>query len=739
MYHLDNTSGVPEMPEPKEQQSITPRWFGESQEQGGISWPGADWFNTVQAELLNLLSAAGITPDKRSYDQLSQAIPVLGGERIKNDLSSPDGFRMLGRCPHRDELKKTEPVTNDQAIILERAIENGPILNHILVCDSGDLASAENGYSIFVSAAGARWKADVSQGLDIRLAGLKSDGSNLGSCINKVILGEVQRAIAVGSSILSITRINIPLTLYMGEMYTEYALDEAVVIPSYFNLVFEGAVTLRYPELSGCALTVSNTLFYEKYGLTGWDVTERVHMQGAKSVRSLGGRVKLEGVGASTPNNLATGLFIGNTNTNSNVLNVRDLIVEDLDVSGFFIGYDTTVKNTYLTTLRNCSFTFNFHNIHNTIIDVVNGGEKLLLDNVNISNAIKHGIYWNCVGAGVTLSNCHIDYNGGSAICMGYGARHNQFILTNGTWVEAWGEWFIDTEASGGWGSKLYNSFVIDNAYILPRNSFLSADGTFENWSPRPIIRNRFVRDTYHFNNVFLDFKGTGAARWASLVEPGSLGTAVVSYGGWLRVKPKYLLDYRHTLNGGLFNFSGNQGTNIKNRADAGTHYILQMLNDTGPEFTMTYGAVDISDENSYTQIQPVVITSDSINARFHLYNKELLVTLTDIKEKLFGCLTIKPLTLNMATTAAVINLRLSVFKASDLINPIQIFFGEDTKLQDFHATNGDGSSSVTLICSAQLPPSFNGNVGGALVVVPSIHVAGALGSFEISAPAIWR
>lgn len=60
MYHLDNTSGVPEMPEPKDQQSVTPRWFGESQEQGGISWPGADWFNTVQAELLNLLAAAGL-------------------------------------------------------------------------------------------------------------------------------------------------------------------------------------------------------------------------------------------------------------------------------------------------------------------------------------------------------------------------------------------------------------------------------------------------------------------------------------------------------------------------------------------------------------------------------------------------------------------------------------------------------------------------------------------------------
>lgn len=88
MYHLDNTSGVPEMPEPKEQQSVTPRWFGESQEQGGISWPGADWFNIVQAELLNILIAAGITPDKTAFDQLAKAISVLGDSKIRQDLAS---------------------------------------------------------------------------------------------------------------------------------------------------------------------------------------------------------------------------------------------------------------------------------------------------------------------------------------------------------------------------------------------------------------------------------------------------------------------------------------------------------------------------------------------------------------------------------------------------------------------------------------------------------------------------
>ncbi|HDK5388627.1 TPA: tail fiber domain-containing protein [Klebsiella pneumoniae] len=79
MYHLDNTSGVPEMPEPKDTQSISPRWFGESQEQGGISWPGADWFNIVQAELLAILELVGEAPDKTRYDQIAQAIKSFSG------------------------------------------------------------------------------------------------------------------------------------------------------------------------------------------------------------------------------------------------------------------------------------------------------------------------------------------------------------------------------------------------------------------------------------------------------------------------------------------------------------------------------------------------------------------------------------------------------------------------------------------------------------------------------------
>ncbi|MBP1130443.1 MULTISPECIES: tail fiber domain-containing protein [Serratia] len=90
MFHLDNTSGVPDMPEPKEPMSNTPRWFGESIQQGGISWPGADWFNIVQAEMLSILGMANINPEKSSFNQMASAI-----QKVTDDsVTLPQGGRV---------------------------------------------------------------------------------------------------------------------------------------------------------------------------------------------------------------------------------------------------------------------------------------------------------------------------------------------------------------------------------------------------------------------------------------------------------------------------------------------------------------------------------------------------------------------------------------------------------------------------------------------------------------------
>lgn len=74
MFHLDNNSGVSAMPPVGTVQSSAPRWFTEGGGGTPASYPGADWYNIIQAELLNFLSAYGIAPDKADFSQLRKAI-----------------------------------------------------------------------------------------------------------------------------------------------------------------------------------------------------------------------------------------------------------------------------------------------------------------------------------------------------------------------------------------------------------------------------------------------------------------------------------------------------------------------------------------------------------------------------------------------------------------------------------------------------------------------------------------
>ncbi|EAX8510255.1 hypothetical protein BS877_15675 [Salmonella enterica] len=77
MYYVDNNSGSPTMPALSPAQSNIPTWFTEGDKDKGISWIGQDWLNILQAELLNILSEAGIKPDKGKLNQLTLSIKAI--------------------------------------------------------------------------------------------------------------------------------------------------------------------------------------------------------------------------------------------------------------------------------------------------------------------------------------------------------------------------------------------------------------------------------------------------------------------------------------------------------------------------------------------------------------------------------------------------------------------------------------------------------------------------------------
>lgn len=77
MYGLDNTSGVKTMPALAPVNSATPLWFTEGGAGLAASYPGQDWFNMIQAELLGILTTGGIKPEKGKLNQLSEAIKKI--------------------------------------------------------------------------------------------------------------------------------------------------------------------------------------------------------------------------------------------------------------------------------------------------------------------------------------------------------------------------------------------------------------------------------------------------------------------------------------------------------------------------------------------------------------------------------------------------------------------------------------------------------------------------------------
>lgn len=417
MFHLDNTSGVPEMPEPKEQQSITPKWFGESVEQGGISWPGADWFNIIQAELLNALKAAGITPEKSKYNQLANAIPVLGESIIRNDLNSNDGFRLIGRCPDLSTLRLIEPLLNGQAILLERAVPGGPVINAILTHDPHDMTTEDDGCSVFVTKQGARWKYDISSGYNALLAGFSPALNNMAQCINTCV-GIVNRKVIESGTILGVqATINVP-ALSGGV----YLFTESVRIPPFASLVFAGTQMWDFSTVFSDAIVITGNFDGFTVDMQKNGVPDKTLNSGAKCL-SGAGILFVKGPGYTFSS--GAGLYVGNRDETG--MHCRDTVVDSIKVCGFKNGFNSGCYNTYINTVRDCDFYRNRHGLafdnDDTQPDSVpaykNSGERVTFSNCTIADNYEDNLYVAVGAPYIYLDSCSLDYPGVDQIKFG--------------------------------------------------------------------------------------------------------------------------------------------------------------------------------------------------------------------------------------------------------------------------------------------------------------------------------
>ncbi|EKA9273145.1 tail fiber protein [Salmonella enterica] len=185
MFYIDNDSGVTVMPPVSAQRSAIVRWFSEGDGNNVITWPGMDWFNIVQAELLNTLEEAGIQPDKTKLNQLALSIKAIMSNNallIKNNLSEIKIAGASAQRTARENLDIYDASLNKKGLVQLTSATDSP---------SETLAATAKAVKIAMDNASARLAKDrngadiPNKPLFIQNLGLQETVNRAGNAVQK--------------------------------------------------------------------------------------------------------------------------------------------------------------------------------------------------------------------------------------------------------------------------------------------------------------------------------------------------------------------------------------------------------------------------------------------------------------------------------------------------------------------------------------------------------------------------
>lgn len=360
---------------------------------------------------------------------------LMDGDTLRQNLGSGDGLKWVGKCATISALRTVEPTYSGQSITLRHAVSGGHEINCSLWYDADDVTTDDDGYSVFVTAGGARWKADVSRGIDIRLAGLLSDNSNLGTALNAVITGEVNKIKAAGTIKGAITNIFIPASRKV------YTVDTPVFIPSFMCMNTNGYVYMLYPSTTGSAFSINNAALDIA---SGGMPSNPADVQGCKIFNAEGGRFILSGPGGDV--STGTGLYVGDPN--DSVFAVRDLMACDLTILGFKYGIQITARNNFINTFYGIISMMNQYGVYVSGGQALNAGEKMIFEKCTIgNNSVAH--FWFQAPMWYYINNCSLDYTSADVFLVGNLSQVSR-ILIQGGHVEGVPGYLVNCPAAPG-------------------------------------------------------------------------------------------------------------------------------------------------------------------------------------------------------------------------------------------------------------------------------------------------
>lgn len=339
----------------------------------------------------------------------------IGDAALRSNLGSSEGFGLVGKCPNITTLRAIEPSYNGQSIILERAVAGAATVNAILTHDPTDSTSPDDGISIFVTPGGARWKADISQGYDLRLAGLLVDGSNFSPVLKKARDAIINKVVANGrvNNVASIIKI-VPTNFIC-----EFKITEKVDLPPFISCGTIGGPYFEAGDFVGdYCFRISNQDFPQLtkamyQAETSWKgATSKYWNQavGNKPFFTMDGqRMTLRGPGyaldsSGNPTIKTVGIVFGNDVPCE--LDVRNLMICDMKITGFHTSHKWGTYYTFMCGFRDCYFSRCYNGME-VPESFYNFGEDMQYQHCVFGN-IENDAFWIKGGGEFTL-DCGTD------------------------------------------------------------------------------------------------------------------------------------------------------------------------------------------------------------------------------------------------------------------------------------------------------------------------------------------
>lgn len=477
----------------------------------------------------------------------------VGDITLRGQLSQPSGLALIGRCPTVAVLRLTEPTISTQKIDLVEYDATSEGGGGILYYDAADTTTQDNGFSVFVTTGGARWKRDISQGINVKWAGFHPASNDITTCFNTIIADIIAKISAAGSLNGVQTEIVVPPSRTAASY-----IATTIKIPSLVTVRHIGSVAYDFSGADQIGFNITNDFTALPLGV----LSAYPFQAGGRTVlTSTGGSVFIKGIGAATSGQ--SGIQIGNIMVGRT--HVRDSIIENCVAYGFIAGIRLRSRDTYINYITTCRFEKNRHAVLADDTTALNSGEKTTFNKCVLSDNESDHVRINASAMDLDFVSCHADYTKANVVAFTASGAYSDVTFLGGH-VEG---------MDGGIGTQ---STQIAGAGPN-RLKFIGTKFDLRTATNNAVFANRALRQLFSASSPFYvtltdckaDFQNSNVLAYGTLVSNVDGITAAnlrltinAGFAGpGQQPSPKFLASYNKAINAtALAGTAGNQFTN---------------------------------------------------------------------------------------------------------------------------------------------------------------------------------